>query len=325
MIRIEKYFPFLFAILAPALGVINNVYSLATVEVRIIVESYVQGVISILVIWFYNDWLLNKDNRLKRFFGEEAIIVIGNLLLISLLILQTIIYPTNNLLPFWIQFFRLCIGVFIVNVALRIIKYQRERANLKMQNLSLQTENLKFQVDLLKQQINPHFLFNSLNTLLDLVEEDQKAAVSFIRNFSRLYRSVLQSAKHDFISLEDELTFLNDYWELLKVRFKEAIALEINIDSGKNTYLIPPLSLQFLVENAVKHNQATKSDPLLIEITEVDNQLIIKNEIKLKSQPVDGEQVGLKNLQQRFTVLHKPIKYGVEGDEYNVQLPLKKV
>jgi LytS/YehU family sensor histidine kinase len=136
---------------------------------------------------------------------------------------------------------------------------------------------------------------------------------------------VLQSSKHDFISLEDELKFLMEYWNLLKVRFRDAIQLKVNIPSEKHNLHIPPLSLQFLVENAVKHNQASKNSPLLIEIMAHDNSLIVNNKITPKSYPVEGEKVGLKNLQHRFQVLHQPIEYGEEKGYFVVRLPLKTV
>ncbi|MEQ9009063.1 MAG: histidine kinase, partial [Ekhidna sp.] len=172
--------------------------------------------------------------------------------------------------------------------------------------------------------INPHFLFNSLNTLLDLVEEDKEKAIQYIRSFSRIYRSVLQSAKYDFIALEDELKFLSEYWSLLKVRFHDAIDLSIDINANKMSSLIPPLSLQFLVENAVKHNEASSTNPLRIEIGESKNRLIVRNKINLKSS-VESEKLGLQNLQQRFSLLHKPLEYKNENGHFIVSIPLKTV
>ena len=156
-----------------------------------------------------------------------------------------------------------------------------------------------------------------------MIEDDQQAAMKYVRNFSNLYRIVLQSAKHDFIPLQDELQFLKDYWNLLQVRFKDAIQLKINIDSKKMDHLIPPLSLQFLIENAVKHNQASLDFPLVVEISDQDQSLMITNQINPKDYPVPCVICGLKNLQQRFSMLFQPINYQKDGDYFKVSLPLK--
>jgi two-component system, LytTR family, sensor kinase len=205
--------------------------------------------------------------------------------------------------------------------ALRMTKQQEY---LYAQNLLLQTEKLKSELETMKQQINPHFLFNSLNTLIDLIEEDQKKAVGFVRVFSNLYRVVLQSSRRDFVFLEDELTFLNDYWELLKIRFNGAVHLTVNIPAEMRKVLIPPLSLQLLIENAVKHNKATGETPLRIEVFETNNTLVIQNNINPKPFVSHSEGLGLVNLQKRFSLLVAPIEYGVDKDVFKVILPLKK-
>ncbi|MEL7006704.1 MAG: histidine kinase, partial [Bacteroidota bacterium] len=124
--------------------------------------------------------------------------------------------------------------------------------------------------------------------------------------------------------LRDELKCLSDYWDLLKVRFHDAIELNIAIQEEKMNYLIPPLSLQFLIENAVKHNEASIRSPLVIEIKENGDCLEVINRIVQKPFPVQSEKVGLKNLQKRFTLLFQPVEYGVIDENFIVKLPLKK-
>ncbi|MEO1054500.1 MAG: histidine kinase [Bacteroidota bacterium] len=287
---------------------------------------YLEASSFLLIIWYWNKWLLNSTNAIKSKVGVEAAILISNpLIIVAIVLIDFLLVPSGlgTAIPWWLLAVRMTIAALIFNVILRIFKSQRERSALKLQNLSLQAENLKFQVETLKQQINPHFLFNSLNTLLDLIEEDKEAATQYVRNFSKLYRVVLQSAKHDFILLEEELKFLNDYWSLLKVRFKDAIDLDVQIDDSKMQSLIPPLSLQFLIENAVKHNEATKATPLLIEIADNNGSLTVKNKVNLKSYRVASEKLGLKNLQQRFTLLYQPIQYGNGHGYFTVKIPLK--
>lgn len=327
MSKAEKYLPFILVALGPAVGAINN-QSLKIFEDGWWVFSmrYFQIASFLLMAWYVNKYLVNADYQLKQRLGLVAATVLVNAIFIGIFIsLDYFSIPEGltSVVNLPVVSIRLTLVILVFNVILRVFKAQRERSDLQLQNLSLQAENLKFQVKTLKQQINPHFLFNSLNTLIDLIEEDPTAAVKFARNFSNLYRIVLQSAKHDFIPLKDELDFLQEYMNLLKVRFKEAIALKIDIDESKMEHLIPPLSLQFLVENAVKHNELTRKVPLLIEILGKNGTLQVRNPLNPKSFPVQSEKVGLKNLQQRFSMLYKPLAYGIEGNDYVVSLPLK--
>lgn len=326
MSRAEKYLPFILAVFIPAMSAINNADGSNEASWFITMFRYFEASLVLLVIWFFNKWLLYSNNTFERLVGRQMSIVIANPLVIACIALVDLLFIPigfNSIIPFWVLLIRFSLGVLLFNVILRIFKSQKESNALKFQNLSLQAENLKFQIETFKQQINPHFLFNSLNTLLDLIEEDKDGAVTYVRNFSNLYRTVLQSAKRDFIPLSDELKFLDDYWNLLKVRFNDTINLNIQLENQKMDYLIPPLSLQFLIENAVKHNDANKKTPLLIEIYQVDDSLNVKNKVNLKKFPAASEKLGLKNLQQRFTLLHQPIQYGMQENVFVVTLPLK--
>ncbi len=327
MSKAEKYLPFILALVAPAISLVsNNALSLGNKEFSLTLMRYAEASIFLLLLWFLNKYLIHSKDALRQRIDLITYSFIANALLIATICLVDFYLIPNGIVGevgATVLVIRLALVNLIFIFILRIFKTQRERAVLEVQNLELQSENLKFQMETLKQQINPHFLFNSLNTLLNLIEEDKEAAIKYVRNFSNLYRVVLQSTHHDFIPLGDEIKFLNDYWNLLKVRFHDAIDLKLEIENHKNGHLIPPLSLQFLVENAVKHNQATKEDPLVISIYEESNWLIVKNRIKPISYPVQGEKVGLKNLQQRFTLLLSPIEYGPEADYFIVKIPLK--
>ena len=325
MSRAEKYLPFVIALVVPMVGLINANLPFEEIEMGRLATNYLQISIILLIIWYYNRWLISKTLSFRKTRRYSVMIAANSGLIITISLLSSIDLSTTlrSDIPVWLIIYRLSLVVLIFNVVLRVFQAQREKSKLEVQNISLQAENLKFQVDLLKQQINPHFLFNSLNTLLDMVEEDDKEkAIQYIRNFSGIYRSLLQSAKYDFIPLEDELKFLKEYWGLLKVRFLDAIDLTIDIGADKMTALIPPLSLQFLVENAVKHNEASIENPLKIEVKESHNTLTIKNKIRLKGS-IESEQVGLKNLQQRFSLLYKSMEWRTQGEFFIVQIPLK--
>ena len=323
MSRLEKYLPFILALIIPLMVVFNYSSFVEEIKIRQIVSTYCGSAAVILLIWYSNKLFI----RLSIQTFQKALISIGGNLtiVISLAFLGAFTAPEEliKVVNFWLLFFRLSLMVVMFHIVLRIFQTQRERSKLEVRNIELQSENLKFQVETLKQQINPHFLFNSLNTLLDLIEDKSEEAADFTRKFSNLYRVVLQSLNYDYIPLNDELKFLDDYWRLLQVRFRDAIRLKILIDERNRDLNIPPLSLQFLVENAVKHNEASSRKPLEIVIRDSKSHLIVSNNINPKKYPVQSEKVGLENLQKRFSLLIKPIEFGVKGEEFVVKLPLK--
>lgn len=326
MSRAEKYLPFLLSALIPLIQFFNNNIELTSTVYPKMAWSYFTSAAITLLFWFVNSYLnnqlANKSGRSRQLW----ITVLVNLLIIGAISSSHHFYfksATIAAISTPILAIRLFILVLIFNVILSVFNAQRESARLKLLNLELQSENLRFQLETLKQQVNPHFLFNSFNTLLDLIEEDQKAALKYTRSFASLYRAVLQSSKHDLVALKEELEFLDDYWGLLKVRFQDAIQLNVKVSPDKFETLIPPLSLQLLIENAVKHNEASVSHPLLITIKSEANALIVENKVRPYKNAVSNEKIGLHNLQQRFTALSRPITYGVVDDDFKVTLPLK--
>ncbi len=325
MSRSERLLPIAIALFAPAIGLLNNSLNAEEVDYTTLILQYIQGASVLMILWYLNRWLWLKTEKrnAKNKYGIILAVNAAFLVLVTALDSSGISEKFGGEFSPLFLFIRLSLIVLIFNIVLRVFNEQKKNADLKVQNLSLKTENLKFQVDMLKQQINPHFLFNSLNTLLDLVENGSEDAIAYIQNFSGLYRNVLQSAQYDFISVGQELEFLDAYCNLLRVRFKEAIDLEIDVDSVHNDLLILPLSLQFLIENAVKHNQLSTEDPLKISIKASEGQLIISNKIKPMEFSPPSEKVGLLNLQKRFSILHQPINWSNENGHFKVQLPLK--
>jgi sensor histidine kinase YesM len=330
MNRIERLLPIILSLLLPGLSIISNRGDLDLIQVF---PKYLVSVLILYSVWRLNDYLLDHPDRFIFRVGEtklvKPVIVLINLLYITLIVvLDYFLLPAgislSSSVPIWVVATRLTMASLIFVVFQQALRMTKQQESLYAQNLLLQTEKLKSELETMKQQINPHFLFNSLNTLIDLIEEDQKKAVGFVRVFSNLYRVVLQSSRRDFVFLEDELTFLNDYWELLKIRFNGAVHLTVNIPGEMRKVLIPPLSLQLLIENAVKHNKATGETPLRIEVFETNNTLVIQNNINPKPFVSHSEGLGLVNLQKRFSLLVAPIEYGVDKDVFKVILPLKK-
>jgi sensor histidine kinase YesM len=190
----------------------------------------------------------------------------------------------------------------------------------------LRSEKLASQNQTLKDQLNPHFLFNSLNTLSNLVYEDADRSAAFIQKLSRIYRYVLEVQQEELVSLELELDFAENYLELQKIRFGENLNFRLEVSKPQGLFL-PPLSLQLLLENAVKHNIASTENPLFIHILQKGKELWISNTYQPKSsqnEPSTG--VGLNNIRSRYLLLSKVPPEVVQSEhEFSVMLPLLKL
>lgn len=190
---------------------------------------------------------------------------------------------------------------------------------------ALKQERMLFEYEHLKSQVNPHFLFNSLNTLTNLIEENQQYAIDYTVQLSALYRNILTYRNKDTILLAEECRLLQSYLYIQKRRFGRALHCESKIPQQLlDTCRVVPLALQLLVENAIKHNMVTTASPLHICIGVTDEQeIIVRNKLKPKMSKEGGAGLGLQNIQRRYALLtKKPVQYGVAGNEYLVKLPL---
>jgi len=188
-----------------------------------------------------------------------------------------------------------------------------------MQQLSIQQE-----FDTLKSQVNPHFLFNCFNTLSSLISEDKMQAENFLNELSKVYRYLLRNNEDSLSTLQDELNFIQSFYRLLKTRHGDAIQLQVEVDKKYYKYLLPSLSLQLLVENAVKHNVVSKSQPLVIDIFSMEgNKLAVNNNLQPKKIKMPSNKIGLANIQSKYELL-KQSGYEVLKDARNftVILPL---
>jgi len=188
----------------------------------------------------------------------------------------------------------------------------------------LKAEMLAYKYESLRNQINPHFLFNSLNVLSDLVYDDQALAVKFIRQLSDLFRYVLDSRDKELVPLQEELDFIHSFTFLLKTRFEDKLKIEIDVQLNPNDYIVP-MTLQLLIENAVKHNEVSAAFPLRISIRRVGDYLEVENNLQPKSVGDDSKKTGLKNITQQFAFFsEKPIKIITSDERYLVRVPILK-
>jgi hypothetical protein len=188
----------------------------------------------------------------------------------------------------------------------------------------LQEENLIFQNETLKSQVNPHFLFNSLNTVSSLIQSDPEKADWFINNLSSFYRYILENSPKDRVPLQSELDLINRYFDLHRVRDEEKMVLSIDY-SDADIYQIMPVSLQILLENAIKHNIATRDNPLKISIYFEGQYIVVKNNLQKKATQIKSTETGLKNLAERVRLISgKTLIIEETNDSFIVKLPLLK-
>jgi sensor histidine kinase YesM len=188
----------------------------------------------------------------------------------------------------------------------------------------LETEMLAYRYESLRNQINPHFLFNSFNVLSDLVYADQAQAVKFINQLSDLFRYVLDSRDKELVPLADELNFMNSFIYLLKTRFEDKLDLKIELEADPGE-LIVPMTLQLLVENAVKHNEVSEAFPLQIRIRRSGDYLEVENSLKIKKVGEDSKNTGLKNIIQQFSYFtDRQVEILNADGKFSVRVPILK-
>ncbi|GAB3325607.1 hypothetical protein GCM10027299_23950 [Larkinella ripae] len=222
--------------------------------------------------------------------------------------------------------------VLLINLAANLVSVgidesvyslNRWREN-TLEKEQLKKVNLQSQYESLKSQVNPHFLFNSLNSLSSLIADEPDRAEEFVDEMSKVYRYLLQTNEGELTTLNTELTFIQSYFHLLKTRYGSGIQMDVNIADPYGDYLLPPLTLQMLVENAVKHNVIHANKPLLIEIkTTQVGRLVVRNNRQQKTGRVASNQVGLSNIAAKYRLLaqNDPV-VTADSSYFTVALPL---
>lgn len=199
-----------------------------------------------------------------------------------------------------------------------------DAAELKLKAEQLERIASQAELEVLKMQLDPHFLFNNLSTLSELVVEDKRIAIKFIDHLALVYRYMLSNVRKNTIKLEEEICFVQSYYYLIKERMGGKVNLVINIPKEiKSNYLIAPIALQLLVENAVKHNSASKENPLYINIEIIDNYVVVRNNHQKLLVDIPSSKVGLSNIVDRYRLLsRKEVIVEIDNDVFEVKLPL---
>lgn len=283
---------------------------------------------------YYISW---EQNPVFRTIAQFICLIAGNILLNYFFSwLWDYLYPCtaleeNDLVTIWqSKIMAAIISLFISAIHTGIFLLNRwrlnaiETAELKIKASELQEAVTRSQLESLKLQLDPHFVFNNFSTLTELIYEDQKQAASFLDNITRVYRYMISNLNKDTITVKEEIEFLNAYFYLLKKRLGDKIDLKIFVDDAALSLHLPPLTLQLLVENAVKHNRATLSNPLTIAIYSDLGDVIVRNNL----QPTAGKSlastgIGNKNIEFRYKILCDRMPVFCESNDYfYARLPL---
>ena len=219
--------------------------------------------------------------------------------------------------------FSVLITFLIVTIHEAVFFYRQWKLNFS-KSVKLEKDNLEARYNALKAQVNPHFLFNSLNSLISLLENNPKAE-QYVQNLSEYLRYVLLSNEKSEVSLFEEMENLEKFFILQKLRFNENLVVEINVHPESLNHKIPPLALQMLVDNCIKHNIISSKHPLTIEIYDDFNSITVRNNKQLKKTDVSTGQ-GLKNIEGRYRFIsNEPIKIVSDEKQFSVTIPLIKV
>ncbi|TLP71254.1 2TM domain-containing protein [Maribacter sp. ACAM166] len=302
-------------------------------ELRYAGVSYIYAFVLTAVNAYYNEYISTifsweKQTQKRLWFGA-----IGSILLT--VIAFALVRWFTEVILFGMDFnkflasespiyYILVVGVtLIVSLFLHAFYFYKALQDTKVKEQKIIAGSASAKFDALKNQLDPHFLFNSLNVLTSLIEEDPSQAQKFTTSLSKVYRYVLEQKSKNLISVDEELQFARTYVRLLKMRFEDSIVFEIPDKALNPEAKIVPLSLQLLLENAVKHNVVTTSKPLHINIYEEDGFLYVTNNLQEKQVVKKSSGVGLQNIRQRYAILtKKEMQIFKTNTEFKVRLPI---
>lgn len=216
----------------------------------------------------------------------------------------------------------LFISVLIFEVIYFALYSYYSYATVQIETVKQERKQIELQLKALKSQLSPHFLFNSLNTISSLVFKDENKAENFIRRLANMYDYTLKSYNQKLITLREELEFVESYKYLVQTRFENKFTCSISIADDLLETKIPPLTLQMLVENAVKHNQLSQEKPLQVSIRSTEKEIIIHNNLTEKPKKVTSFNIGLKNINARYVLLSNQAISITNGEKFTVKIPV---
>jgi len=310
---------------------------LATIAGAILMYAILFWIIALLSS-LVNKHLMFRDNISIHFFATTTV-VIGCMFILLYLenIAYDLIWPessgTNAEIEESVRQYlvvNLVVAAFVNSFYHSFFFFEKWKAKviesnqLEINALQLKENALQSELEVLRLQLDPHFLFNNFSILTQLIETDSSGAKVFLSNLSRVYRYILTTGKKDVVTLEEELKFVEMYFHLLKIRHRQSIYLDVNVVEPDKSKGIPPVTLQLLLENAIKHNISTVKRPLKLSIDSCeDGTIIVKNNLQPININYKGTGMGLKNIKERYQLLHgKSPEIIKMQSTFEVKLPL---
>ena len=312
------------------MGVLASIPKILQLQVslaEILVDCLIAFLYS-LYVWFYNMYTLPRYANqaiTTRFFGSRLIrsLLLGIVVMGVLVITNQFIFQ-DRLIGSMILMYQFR-GV-LINLTIYMFLYLLYQSYIN-QVIAIELErtksdHLEARYELLKQQVNPHFLFNSLNTLKSMVEVGDEHSADFIVKLADFYRYSLESRKKDVVPVHEEVKMLNAYFYLIQARFEEGVSLQIDISAEHQQAMIPVFTLQLLAENAVKHNIVSLDQTLHLTVASANDGILVQNNVQLKSIPEPSTKIGLENINQRYLHLTgRPIEVMADDQFFTVKLP----
>lgn len=306
---------------------------LAAIEITSLILSAFGGIVIAYVSYFLSiqldrllPWKSQVGNRL--FVGIIAHFVLIMLLIFSAVKLyNSIIFNTEDVFnSYKSSFIKLAILVFLICILFQVIYFALysyySYATLQIETVKQERKQIELQLNALKSQLSPHFLFNGLNTISSLVYKNEQKAKLFIRKLATMYDYTLKSYDTKLITLQEELAFVNSYIFLVETRFENKFHCTVTIPEELLETKIPPLTLQMLIENAVKHNVLSDENPLQVTITVDGKHIKVHNNITSVPQKVSSFKIGLKNINSRYLLLHGEGIITINGNDFTVKIPI---
>jgi len=312
------------------LGILSSGPQLASHDfnwTEAVVNSAITAAFSIMM-WYLNIYMLNRNSGKRRqhisYSRLLLVLAFGMVIMFGLAWIQQLILSHINFGPVMLM---IEVRGILINLVcymfLTLLQNNYTGQQIQLELEKVRSDNLSAQYELLKQQINPHFLFNSLNTLKLMAETHDPETVDFIMKLSDFYRFTLESRKLDLITVKEEMNIVEAYLFLQKARFGEGISFTKQLEDRELKALVPPFTLQLLVENCIKHNVVSQSKPLHIRIYSSGNNIIIENPVQPKMTPEDSLGVGLDNIMMRYKhLLERDIEINSNKDIFQIKLPL---
>jgi two-component system LytT family sensor kinase len=306
--------------------------------IKIFMTSYAWAVAICVTQWMGNSYiygLLDKRYSWQDHLKKRAIY--GSLALIgysafAYVVVQMIMFKlVNGALPenpvYWTlrtSYIAVLISFAVSLIFLVVAFFQYWKKSL-LEAERFKAEMLQYKYEALQNQINPHFLFNSFNVLSDLVYEDQNKAIDFIKQLSQLFRYVLDSRDRELVTIKEELEFIEAFSYLLQTRFEDKLIIQQEFEAREDEMIVP-MTLQLLIENCVKHNEISASQPLTVQIMRTGDYLKVENNLQLKSAGLDSKKTGLSNIRQQFKFFtDKEIVLTETDHSFSVEVPVIKL